>query len=46
MAECFVCGGRVHEYEELTAACDGDVYYFCCSEHREEFERAPETFLN
>lgn len=44
MTECFVCGGRVHEYEEITATRKGDTYRFCCDEHRDEFERAPEAF--
>ncbi|NEU55488.1 TRASH domain-containing protein [Halorussus sp. MSC15.2] len=46
MAECFVCGGRVHEYEEITTTRSGESYYFCCDEHREEFERTPGAFLS
>ncbi|WP_435176820.1 TRASH domain-containing protein [Halorussus sp. AFM4] len=44
MAECTVCGGRVHEYEDLTTTHGGETYRFCCDEHKEEFERAPATF--
>lgn len=44
MAQCTICGGRVHEYEEITTTYRDDRYYFCSDEHKAEFERTPEAF--
>ena len=45
MTECFVCGGRVREYEDIGATYRGETYRFCSDEHKEEFESAPRNFL-
>jgi YHS domain-containing protein len=32
-------------YFEAQTEYQGEIYQFCCSEHKEEFESSPEEFL-
>ena len=40
-----VCGVQVDEDEAVTATYEGENYYFCCSDCRDEFREAPEEYL-
>jgi YHS domain-containing protein len=40
-----VCGMQVDEDEAVTATYEGENYYFCCDECRDEFREAPEEYL-
>lgn len=44
MEECAVCGGRVHEYDRVSASSEGTTVLFCSDEHRTQFESRPETY--
>lgn len=41
---CMVCGGRTHDYEEISTLHGETRYWFCSDEHKEEFEQTPEHF--
>ena len=41
-----VCGMTVSPEKAKSSIHDGDVYYFCSADCREQFESAPAEFLN
>lgn len=41
---CTVCGGRLHEAEEIKIISEGIIYKFCSSEHKKEFNRRPKNY--
>lgn len=41
---CEVCGGRTHDYEDISTVHEGTRYRFCSDEHKEEFEQSPGHF--
>ncbi|MEN6373067.1 MAG: YHS domain-containing protein [Armatimonadota bacterium] len=40
-----VCGMQIDEEEALTASYQGQTYYFCSEECRDEFREAPEEYV-
>lgn len=40
-----VCGVQVDEEDAVTATYQGQTYYFCCEDCRDEFREAPDEYI-
>jgi YHS domain-containing protein len=41
-----VCGVQVNEDEAVATTYEGQTYYFCCDDCRQEFREAPEEYVS